>query len=242
MQTSGTFSQDKAFPDAQIMFDALEFVGTGATPVSSVVTIAGINTPYISGTVAGTFTATANLSNLLLRTGVFAPSTAQTLSGQAFGTAAGLPGPQAAVAGTSSPSGFGINQVTPPVTKANLPTLVGSVAGAKPKGTQINWIDLLYVPGATTPVTSITTTVSQIQLPSGVGATPALISTIIPATTSPTTVAVAGKVTRTRLTPANPVMYTLDGTMIVMNTVVVYAAGSGLLFLGCILGCSFNFN
>lgn len=241
MQTAGTFIQDTAFTDAQVMIDALEFVGSGATPTSSVVAVAGVNVPYISGTVAGTFTAACNISNLVLRTGIFAPSTAQTLSEQAFGTAAALPGPSS-VAGTSSPSGFGPLGVKPPVLKANLPTIVGSVAGAKPKGMQINWVDLLYYPGATTPVTSITTTMSVIQLPLGVGATPVLVSTPISGVTSPTTIAAAGKVTRNRLTPTAAAMLTTDGTLVELNVVIVYAAGSGALFLGAILGCSYNFN
>lgn len=242
MQTAGTFTQDTPNTDMQVMFDALEFAMSGATPQSGLTTIAGVNVPFISGTVSGTFTAGCNLSNLLLRTGIFAPSTAQTLSSQAFGTAAALPGPQAGVPATSSPSGFGSSAVVPPVLKANLPTIVGSVPGAKAKGMQINWVDLLYYPGATTPVTSITATLAVIQIPQGLGATPVLLSTPINAVTVSTAVQTAGKINRVRLTPTSTTMYTADGTLLELNVVIVYPAGGAAVLFGAILGCSYNFN
>jgi hypothetical protein len=240
MQTSGTFTQDQAFPDAQIMVSATDFMATGATPGTGLTAFAGVNMPTIFGTVAGTFVATANLNGLVLRTGVLAPSTPQTLSGQAFGTAAGLPGPSA-VAGTSGPDGFGTSSIKPPVLKANLPTLIGSVAGAKKKGIQINWVDFLYVSTGVAS-SSILGALSQVQFPSGTNATPVLIANLIPSTALPTTSGTAGKITRARLTPATPAMITTDGSVLTLSWSVVIAASVSVFFAGAILGCSYNFN
>jgi hypothetical protein len=241
MQTSGTFTQDQAFPDAQIVVSATDFQPAGATPSSGNTAFAGVGVPTIFGTVTGTFTATANISKLLFRTGVFAPSTAQTLSGQAFGTAAGLPGPSA-VTGTSGPDGFGTSSIKPPVLKANLPTLIGSVSGPKKKGVQINWVDFLYYPGATTPSSSVTGSLVQLQMPLGTGTTPVLVSTLFGSTALPTTVQTAGKVTRARVPVTTPVMLTQDGSLLILTFSNAIAAGVGLTFAGAILGVSYNFN
>lgn len=241
MYTAGTFSQGTAFPDAEIFVSVTDFMASGSTPTNVLAALGAASVPTVANGVAGTITFAASLLPVMLRTGVFAPSTPQTLSGQAFGTAAGLPGPQAAVAGTSSPSGFGIGQENPPVLRANLPTIVGSTSGARKKGVQINWIDFIYQVGAAT-LTSVNGSLYTLTTPApGTALTP-VTTTIVAATSLSTALPGAGKVNRQRITVTTPLMLTVDGAQDIINLVAVAAGSSQIFFLGAIVGCSYNFN
>lgn len=240
MQTAGQYTQDTPFNDAQVFMACTDFVGVGGTPLFSFATVSGISMPVLGATTAAAFTAIAQISGQTLRTGNFPPSTIQTMSGQAFGTAAALPGPQAAVPGTSSPSGFGINQVVPPVLKANLPTIVGSVPGAKPKGIQINWIDWLYQVTGTASA-GISVQANLTVCPIGLGATP-VITNLLGATAISAVSQAAGKLNRVRTTPTVIQMFNADGSVITINFGYTWAAGVSTLLVGAILGCSYNYN
>lgn len=240
MQTAGSFTQDTPFPDAQIFMACTDFIGSGGTPVFSLATVSGVNMPALGATTAAAFTAVSQISGQTLRTGLFAPSTLLTLNNQAFGTAALLPGPQAAVPGTSSPSGFGINQVIPPVTKANLPTLTGSVPGAKPKGLQINWIDWLYQVTGTASA-GVNVSANLITCPTGLGATP-VVTTLLGSTAISAVSQAAGKLNRVRTTPTLIQMFNADGSVVTISFGYTWAAGVSTLLVGAILGCSFNYN
>ncbi len=246
MQTAGTFSQDTPFSDGQFYLGATYFTTTvGTTAAAAFVSITGTGgTASILGVASSSTGASTRESTLtdgvMLRTGIYAPSTAQTLSGQAFGTAALLPGPQAAVAGTSSPSGFGSNQVIPPVLKANLPTLKGSTAGARPKGVQINWVDILFTTTGT--VASMSVTLKRLVAAPGVAAIPTVaVDMNAVAVVGSLATTTANQISRVRATNANAAMMTGDTTVIDLAYNYNIAAGV-VTSLGVVLGCSYNYN
>ena len=245
MNTAGVYSQDTAFTDAQFFIAPGGFSSSaGTVGAQAFVAITGtggtINLVSLPSSSTGVSTREINISNRLLRTGQYAPSTAQTLSGQAFGTAALLPGPQLAVPGTSGPGGFGSNQVIPPVLKANLPTLKGSTPGARPKGLQINWVDVLYTTAGS--VTSITTTLKHCTCPLG-SSIPVVVVDMnaVAAPGAPFAVTTANQVGRVRCTNLAPVMLTGDATLIDLAYSYNIAAGV-FTNLGVVLGCSYNYN
>lgn len=240
MQTAGQYTQDTPFPDAQIFMSATDFIGSGGTPAFSLATISGASMPVLAATAAGAFSAVSQISGQTLRTGLFAPSTLQTMSGQAFGTAAALPGPQASVPATSSPSGFSTTNVIPPVLKANLPTIIGSTPGAKPKGIQINWIDWLYQVTGTASA-GINVAANLFVCPSGLNAVP-VVTTLLGATAISPASQTAGHLNRVRVTPTVIQMFTADGSVITISFGYTWAAGVSTLLVGAILGCSYNYN
>jgi hypothetical protein len=243
MQTAGRFSQDTPNPDLEIFIGAQDFItNLGTTAAAAFVAIAGTggtaNILGVASSSTGASTRELNITRLFIRTGIFAPSTPQTLSEQAFGTAAALPGPSA-VPGTSGPSGFGVNQIIPPVLKANLPTLIGSVAGAKAKGIQINWIDHLFT--ATGVITALATTLRRFIIPPGVAVIPTVVIDMnAVAAVGPLAATTANQIARVRCTNPNPVMMTGDAT--VTDLVFSYTTAAIITHLGSVLGCSYNFN
>jgi hypothetical protein len=244
MQTAGTFSQDTPNADAEIFIGPQEFIqGAGTAAAAALTGITGTggtaNIISVASTSTGLSSRAITISRLVLRTGVFAPSTPQTLSGQAFGTAAAVPGPSA-VAGTSGPSGFGVNQVIPPVLKANLPTLIGSVAGAKAKGIQINWVDVFFA--ATGVVTSVSVVLRRLIAAPGVAAIPIVIVDMnLVVAVGPLTATTANQVARVRSVNPSPLMITGDATLIDLEYNYTIAAGVFTSY-GVVLGCSYNFN
>jgi len=246
MQTAGVYSQDSPFTDGQFYLGATYFTTTvGTTAAAAFVSITGTGgTASILGVASSSTGASTRESTLtdgiILRTGMYAPSTPQTLSSQAFGTAALLPGPQAAVPGTSGPSGFGVNAQIPPVLKANLPTLTGSVSGARPKGVQINWVDILFT--ATGTVASASVTLKRLVAAPGVAAIPTVIVDMnAVASVGSLATTTANQISRVRSTNPAPVMMTGDTTLIDLAYSYNIAAGV-VTSLGLVLGCSYNYN
>lgn len=247
MQTAGQFTQDTPFADAQVLIAGSAFTSTagtvGAAAFTAITGTGGtINLFGVPSSSTGVSTREVNVTNRLLRTGNFAPSTPTTLNNQAFGTAALLPGPQAAVPATSSPLGIGVSSSYPPVTKANLPTLIGSVAGAKPKGLQINWVDILYI--TTASVVSITVTLKHCAIPLGAGTVVPVVITDMNAVAAPNppfAITSANALGRVRCVNPAPVMLVGDTTLI--DLAYSYNIASGVFTnMGVVLGCSYNYN
>lgn len=237
MHTAGVLTQGKPNTDAQLFFSADDIAVPNATHVA-----AGTS-GLIGWLVAASSTSVwqKQISGLLLRTGILQSTNyATNLGQQAFGTANG-PGPSA-VAGTSGPSGFGPNAVMAPVTKANMPTLVGSVAGAPKKGVQINTIDVLYqIQGGAATTVSVGLVTAN---PAAPGNDVAIATAVLIAATN-LSVAVNStnaKIHRQRLTNANPQMLVTDGTIVAIDGQIINPAGVTTNILGFILGCSYNYN
>jgi hypothetical protein len=161
-------------------------------------------------------------------------------SQEAFGTAAATPGPSS-VSGTSGPSAFGPNSVVPPVTAANLPTLIGSVAGATPKGIQINWVDFIYQVG-TLAATSINALVAKIVTAVGADVTPVTTNLISSSALSAVVNSTTAKVHRQRLTVSTPAFLTDDADVLSIQVTAVTPGTSTVTLAGVVLGCSYNFN
>lgn len=239
MHTAGTFTQGKPNTDAQLFFPAMDsFIAAGAGITQSLLGTSGLVGLKIPASVTGTLNLI--LTSLLLRTGILQSNNyATNTSQEAFGTANG-PGPSA-VAGTSGPGGFNPNGVIPPILRANLPTLKGSLAGAAGKGTQINWIDFLYQVG-TLAATSVTVQLNKIVTASGSDVTP--VTTALSSATAISAVlnSTTAKVHRERLTPTTPAFITDDTDVLSVSFTAVTPATSTVTLAGIVLGCNYNFN
>ena len=134
--TEGSWTQDELVSDLQVFFGAdklIDIAGLATGPTNPSLGLVEKNVP---STDAATFI--VDLNSLFLRSGVFAtPAGSQ----EQFGTAAAQPGPST-VSGTSGPLAF--IQGKPPMTAAQMATVAGSQSGPKPKGIQINSIDVIY--------------------------------------------------------------------------------------------------
>jgi hypothetical protein len=247
MNTAGWVTQGKPNTDLQIFISpiaAIPFNNTLTTPISFGNPSQSITFP-LSGLVvdeehAGTYAISYQISDLLQRLGMLQSTNfALNSSQEAFGTASG-PGPSA-IAGTSGPSGFGPDSVIPPVMGANLPTLIGSVAGPPKKGIQINWIDLIYQV-AGDPLTSLSYVVNKITIPPGIDQTLTeitLVSGVVPAGAKLENI---NDFTRFRVINPNPEMLIDD--MDILNIFLTASVLNATSFssMGLILGCSYNFN
>jgi hypothetical protein len=239
MHTAGTFTQGKPNTDAEIFISALSgFIAAGAGLAQAALGTSGLAGVAIPASVSGQLQLYP--SGLLCRTGVLQTQNFALNSSQnAFGTAEG-PGPNS-TSGTSGPSGFGPNSIVAPVTAANLPTLVGSVAGAQPKGVQVNWVDFIYQV-QTLAATSVHGALSKIVTPVGADVTP--VSTVLAASTALSAVvnSSTAKVHRTRVTPTVISFLTDDADTLEVTFSAVTPATSIVVLAGVVLGCSFNFN
>jgi hypothetical protein len=238
MHTDGVFTQNKPNTDGQIFLSAMDAATIGGSGI--VQAVIG-STPLVGLQIPASVTGilVMNSSGLLLRTGIlqsnnFATNTSQ----EAFGTANG-PGPSA-VSGTSSPSGFGADQVVAPVLTARLPTLKGSTAGAIKKGLQINFVDWLYQTSAGTPPTSVTVKADILSTTVGnntpVVDTPVIASTVLNSAVNTTSIH------RVRTTPTTPTFYVSDGSIFSATFSAVNPASAACIWAGVLLGVSFNFN
>lgn len=229
--TQNRWTQDTPQPDGQLFLTANNFAMIGT---QSPLTTAGAGLLTLNQAQSLTTSYWADI-NQMLRTGVLATP---NLSQEQFGTAASQPGPSS-VSGTSGP--LGINGF-PPFTGAQLPTLSsGQVSGAKGKGLQINWVDMVYEVD-TLALTSATFTLNKTVMPAA-GASAAPVVTAIPVTgTLPLVTNTAGQVTRSRITVTTPAMITADGTSLIAELILVTPATSTVKFYGMIFGVSFNFN
>lgn len=239
MHTAGTFTQGKPNTDAEIFISALgAFISAGAGVVQSALGTSGLAGLEIPASVTGALVLYP--SALLLRTGILqSQNFALNSSQNAFGTAEG-PGPNS-TSGTSGPSGFGPNDVVAPVTAANLPTLVGSVPGAQPKGIQVNWIDFIYQV-QTLAATSVHGALSKIVTP--VGTDVSTVATVLAASTALSAVvnSTTAKVHRQRVTPTVSSFLTDDADTLEVTFNAVTPATSIVVLAGIVLGCNFNFN
>lgn len=225
MRTAGQLLMDTPFSDAQIFLGADDFaLVTGTRPVISQGTLGLPNVPIT----ANATTAYAASLGETLRTGT-APNYQQQ-----FGTAASVPGPSS-VPNTSDPLGL---QGFPPIKAANLPTIKGPVTGFLPKGTQINWVDLVYV-------------VSGAALTSAsVGITAALfVNNVAPVVNNILTFGTNGLPTATQVQPyvfrvlvPTPAFIVSPDTNIVLNVQFVAPVGETGIFYGASLGVSYNYN
>jgi len=132
--TDGQFTMDNPNTDGQLFVGASEFIDTAGVATTASAG-AGLFSKNIPATDAATFF--ANVAQILRRTGMYATPNADQ---QQFGTAASVPGPTA-VANTNGPEG---TVGFPPWTQAQLPTLIGAVAGPIPKGYRVKAIDVIY--------------------------------------------------------------------------------------------------
>lgn len=240
MHTAGWVTQDQPNTDGEIFISAIDAIATsGAGVVTAALGTSGLVGIKIPASITGVVQLTP--SGLLLRTGVLqSQALGAARSQEAFGTAAATPGPSA-VSGTSGPSAFGVNSVIAPVLKANLPTLIGSVAGARAKGIQINWLDFIYQVG-TLAATSINAQLFKLATALGADVTPASTALTTSTTLSAVVNSTTAKVHRQRVTPATPAFLIDDADVLSIVFTGVTPATSTVTLAGVVLGVSFNYN
>ena len=232
MRTSGIFECDLPYTDGQIFLGASELLPLVAASAPFGSSGAGLYTLNIpASTTANLF---ANL-NQTLRTGRLGST---LYDQQQFGTAASVPGPSS-VTNTSGPSGL---QGHPPIAAASLPTLIGPVRGAIPKGMQVNSVDVIYQ------VTTLALTSATIGLTStkfgaaGAGATAPVVTSLITLGANGLPTATAANPVTTRVTVATPAFTITAETEMILNLNFVTPATSLVAVYGATLNISYNYN
>jgi hypothetical protein len=254
MHTAGILTQGKPNTDGQVFIGASSIYGSaqvnmGPSNVAGpwqpkIVNVNGIPIEVIQFLGAGlNFNITFNLDFGIRRTGMLQTGNfATNISQEAFGTKAAVPGPSA-VPGTSGPSGFGGDQVIPPVITSRLPTIASSTAGVQPKGVQVNWIDFIYQVVTAAP-TAINLVFAEDIYPPGLNARPienslgflALAGAQLATTT-------ANMLRRARLTPSTtPAMITDDCSKLFAGFSGTSAASSIVNLVGAVAGINYNYN
>lgn len=231
-KTSGTWTQDGAFTDGQIFVGPSEFLDLAGF---GTLTSAGAGLLTLNQVASKASTYFADISKML-RTGQLA-----VFGQQAFGTTGPppIPGPSA-IANTSSPdSTLG----RPPLLTAKLPTILGPVRGAIPKGLQINSVDVIYEVDAVA-LAAATLGLTQTVFPlSGASGAPVVTNLIaLAANGLPTATNTAGQATTTRVLVPTPAMLQLTEGEIILNINLTTPAGGTSKFYGAILNCNFNYN
>lgn len=232
MRTSGIFECDLPYTDGQIFLGASELLPLVAASAPFASAAAGkytLNVP--ASTTANLF---ANL-NQILRTGRLGST---LYDQQQFGTAASQPGPSS-VSNTSGPSGL---SGRPPITGANLPTLIGPVRGAIPKGLQVNSIDVIYQVTVLA-LTSATIGLTATQFgAAGAGAVAPIVTNLITLGANGLPTAVAANPVTTRVPVATPAFTITPETELILNLNFVTPATSLVSVYGAVLNTSYNFN
>lgn len=158
----------------------------------------------------------------------------------AFGTTGPppVPGPST-VANTSGPRGI---IVSPPIPKAQLPTITGPNFGPLPKGIQINSVDFIYqVLGAG--ATSISVGLTQTSFgAAGAGAVAPTVTNIITLGANGMPLTVAANPVTTRVAITNPVMLSALEAQYLLQFQAVAPAGCTIDFYGAVLNISYNYN
>lgn len=228
MRTAGQFLQDSPFTDGQIFIGPGQFglaVGNPAIALGN----SGANyaPAYYNLNGAGTtYNLVATLSHLL-RTG-----TAPNYQEQ-FGTAALVSGPSS-VSNTSDP----LNIVgMPPTKKANLATLTGGPNGYISKGIQVNWIDVIYSPGANN-LTSASLGITAISFANNV----AFANTVLANYSAGLPITAQTNPYVTRVTPTTIKFIVSNDSEIQILVGLQTGATATCAFYGIVVGVSFNFN
>jgi hypothetical protein len=250
MHTAGYVTQGKPNTDGQFFIcasDAFIYAsnigGEGSATLALDQVGNGAEAPAIQIAAGLSFGIGFDLNTIITRLGMLqSQNFATNSSQQAFGTAEG-PGPNA-TSGTSSPAGFGANSVIPPVTTANLPTLIGSVSGPPKKGVQVNYIDLLYANRADVG-RAVNVALQGVQFPLGLGvqATFDTNNLSYDLTSDQLAITPDQHCNRLRIPNTNPFMLTNDGDL--LTVIVSGQTGVGensLSVFGIIVGISYNYN
>lgn len=235
--TDGRWSSGTPFPDLQLFIGSLSFkdlAGHATTP-SSVATPGVIYQTVPSGD-ASIFV--ANLSELMLRSGVYAtPAYDQ----EQFGTAANQPGPSA-VSGTSGPlaipgSGSPNFQGFPPIPAANLATLAGPFSGPPAKGIQIDSVDVIYQ--VLTDATAVAATIGLTKTVFANLAAPAVTNLIaLGAHSLPTAIGAHPQVTNVAV--ATPAMIVASDTEVLLNINLTGGTAGTINFYGAVVKAHYN--
>ena len=230
--TDGAFTMDNPNTDGQLFIGASEFIDTAGVATTASAG-AGLFSKNIPATDAATFF--ANVASILRRTGMYAsPSVDQ----EQYGTAASVPGPST-VPNTNSPLG---TQGFPPWTQAQLPTLIGPIAGPIPKGFRVKAIDVIYE------VNTVDATLATVGL-----TVTQFVNAVAPTVTNRITLganglpvahnaAGTGKPYVTNVAVPSPVFSTATDGETVLNVNLTAGTGGTIKFYGVVLYVDFNLN
>lgn len=250
MHTAGYVTQGKPNTDGQFFInacDALNYainIGGEATAALANDNVGSeLSAPAIQIPASLSFGVGFDLNTIITRLGVLqSQNYALNSSQQAFGTAEG-PGPNS-TSGTSGPAGFSPNSVVAPVAAANLPTIIGSVAGPPKKGVQVNYIDLIYA-NRLAVGRAINVALIGIKYPLGLGVAATLDENTLSYDLTDPQLAITpdSTVNRLRIPNTNPFMLTDDGDLILVLVSGQTGIGSNSLSIfGIVVGISYNYN
>lgn len=237
-QTQGRWTAKTPFPDAQFFIGADEFKDlSGNATLPSTVATPGVLFQTVGAGKACIFV--KSLSELLLRSGVLA---SPQYDQEQFGTAASQPGPSA-VANTSGPLAepnptSPYYQGFPPTPSTSLPTLAGAVAGAQPKGIQIDSVDVIYQ--VLTDATAVAATIGLTKTVFANGADPAVTNLIaLGANGLPT--AIAAHPVTTNVPVPTPAMIVAADTDVLLNINLTGGTAGTIKFFGAVIKAHYNF-
>jgi hypothetical protein len=227
--TDGMFTMDTPNTDGQFFVGASEFIDTAGVATTASAG-AGLFSKNIASAAAATFF--ANIVPILRRTGMYATP---ALNQEQFGTAASVPGPTT-VANTSGPEG---TQGFPPWTQAQLPTLIGAIAGPISKGFRVTSIDVIYeVDTVIATLATVGLTVTQFVN----GVAPTVTNRIaLGANGLPVAFATGLPYVKNIVVPS-PVFSTASDGETIVNVNLTAGTGGTIKFYGVVLHVDFNLN
>lgn len=226
--TDGMWSQDTPNTDMEIFVGASEFKDIAGLASISSGNPGDLKLTLTTGQAGNLM---ADVTAAIKRTGVYGNPAIQQ---QQFGTAASLPGPTA-VSGTSDPEGI---RSYPPYKTSQLATLVGPVAGPVVKGIQINSVDTIFQLAAGS-LTTAQLALSNTSFTDNTAA--ATVATLIAGGANNLPTASRANLYRFTLPVGTPAFTVISGSETLINLKFTPSGGS-LVFYGCVLKCSFNFN
>lgn len=233
MNTDGMFTQNTPVTDGHIFIGPSEWQST--TAINTLFGTSGEGNVYLLLPAGGTVNLFTSLE-AILRSGMYA-----LFGDRAFGTKGPppVPGPSI-VSGTSGPRGI---TSKPPITKTQMPTLVGPAREPVPKGIRVQAVDVIGTV-LNTPLTSISFGLTSTAF-SASGAVPAapVVTNIIPYGNNGLPIAVATNPgTATIQVPTPTFIIPTTPTTVIAHLGVVTPAGSTFVFYGINLRVSYNYN
>jgi hypothetical protein len=229
--TDGRWSAETSFPDLQLFLGADKFTDVAAlATIPATIATAGLVYKTVPAGDACIFV--ASLSELMLRSGVYASS---AFDQEQFGTAAAQPGPSL-VSGTGGP--LQLPQGQPPMTSSQLATVSGNyVSGARAKGIQIDSVDVIYQ--VLTDATAVAATIGLTKTAFSNLAAPVVTSLItLGANGLPVIIGAQPQVTNVAVT--TPAMIVAADTEVLLNINLTGGTGGTIKFYGAVVKAHFN--